>query len=120
MKIICQDQLKNHSLCADIIDTHISEWKNGEHFVRYQKRLRPFSGLFFILSDIETVYTESDESGNTILQVRATFCIYRKTFGIMLFSISTATPKSPAPVRSILIYTIRTGTRYSRMNISCC
>ena len=69
MKIIPQDQLKNYSLCTNVIDTHISKWKNGDYFERFKKIHRPFSGLFFILSDIEIVYVEQDRCGVPIRKV---------------------------------------------------
>ena len=71
MKIIPPQALKQHSLCADIIDTHITEWQEGDRFERFKKRYRPFSGLLFILSDMEMIYKELDEHGHIISQTTA-------------------------------------------------
>ncbi len=70
MKIIQQDQLKNHALCANVVDTYISEWKNGDRFELFKKTSRPFSGLFFVLSDIEIAICEQDENGDVLRRLR--------------------------------------------------
>lgn len=69
MKIIRPDNLKEFSLCVNVIDTHLSEWKNGDRFDKFRKLRRPFSALFFILSDLESVYREIDENGTEIRKI---------------------------------------------------
>ncbi len=71
MKLIAPDQLKHHSLCAELIDTHFTEWKDGERFELYRKRPRSFSGLLFVVSDVETVCTELDENGAVVRRISA-------------------------------------------------
>lgn len=71
MKIIKPEELKNHNLCANVIDTYITEWKNGDRFSKYHKCKRPFSALFFVLSDMEIDYAETDETGEEIKKIHA-------------------------------------------------
>ena len=70
MKIISPEEIRNHNLCADVVDTHITRWENGTHFQNFQKKKRPFSALFFVLSDVESTYLELDENGNEINRLR--------------------------------------------------
>jgi AraC-like DNA-binding protein len=71
MKIIKPEELKNHNLGVDVIDTYITEWKNGDHFSKYHKFKRPFSALFFVLSDMELDYIETNEDGEKIKRIHA-------------------------------------------------
>lgn len=71
MKIINPEQLKNHNLRADVIDTHISEWKTGDKFYKYKKTKRPFSALFFVVSDMEIDYIELCENGEEFRKIHA-------------------------------------------------
>ena len=71
MKIIKPEELKNHNLCVNVIDTYITEWKNGDRFAKYHKCRRPFSALFFVLSDMEIDYIETDETGEEIGRIHA-------------------------------------------------
>ncbi len=71
MKIIRPEELRNHNLSVNVYDTFITEWKNGERFDKYRKSNRPFSALFFVLSDIEIDYIETDERGDEIKRIHA-------------------------------------------------
>ena len=71
MIIVNQDKLKNMSIRADVIDTYISEWKKGDKFNKYQKTKRPFSALFFVLSDMELEYIEINEIGKKVCSTKA-------------------------------------------------
>ena len=55
----------------DVIDTYITEWKNGERFYTYKKTKRPFSALFFVLSDMELDYIELCENGEEFRKIHA-------------------------------------------------
>ena len=71
MKIIQPEQLKNQSVHVDVIDTYVSEWKRGDRFEKYKKTRRPFSALFFVLSDIELDYVELSENEEKIRKTHA-------------------------------------------------
>lgn len=71
MKIIEPENLKKHNLRVEVIDTYISEWKNGDLFSKYKKIKRPFSALFFVWSDMEIDYIETRENGDKITKIHA-------------------------------------------------
>ena len=71
MKTIKPENLKNQSLRAEVIDTYVSEWRRGDHFNKYQKTKRPFSALFFVLSDMELSYIELSENGEKLRKIHA-------------------------------------------------
>lgn len=71
MRIIAPEELKNFNLRAEVVDTYISEWKNGGRFYRYKKNKRTFSALFLVWSDIELDYVELDENNVQIKTIRA-------------------------------------------------
>ncbi len=71
MRIIKPEELKNHNLCVNVIDTYITEWKNRARFYKYHKSRRPFSALFFVLSDMDLDYIEVSETGAEIKRIHA-------------------------------------------------
>ena len=71
MKIVKPENLKNESLRVEVIDTYVSEWKRGDCFYKYKKTHRPFSALFFVLSDMELDYVELSEKGEKIHKTHA-------------------------------------------------
>jgi len=70
MKIVKPENLKQQSLRAEVIDTYVSEWNRGDRFNKYQKTRRPFSALFFVLSDMEIDYVEISENGEKLRTIR--------------------------------------------------
>ncbi len=71
MKIVKSENLKHQSLRTEVIDTYVSEWNQGELFQKYKKARRPFSALFFVLSDMEIDYVELSEHGEKLRKVHA-------------------------------------------------
>ena len=71
MKIIAPENLKDFNLRVEVIDTYISEWKNGGAFRKYNKVKRQFSALFFVWSDMEIDYIETRENGDEAVKIRA-------------------------------------------------
>jgi AraC-like DNA-binding protein len=71
MRTVSPESLKGMSIRAEVIDTYISEWRKGDRFNKYQKVKRPFSALFFVMSDMELDYVEISESGEHICTTHA-------------------------------------------------
>ncbi len=71
MKIIKPEELKNYSLCVDVIDTHVTEWKDKDVFSKYKKIKRPYSAIFFVTSDMEIDYVEIAENGQEKRRIHA-------------------------------------------------
>ena len=71
MLIVPPEELRSWNLCVDVVDTYVTEWKNGEQFRKFEKKRRPYSALYFVLSDLESRYSELNGEGEEVGNV---FC----------------------------------------------
>lgn len=71
METVSPDKLKSRNLCVNLVLACRSEWKNRTVFNKFLKTRRPYSGLFFVLSDVKSTFIQTDKNGREIRRISA-------------------------------------------------